>query len=135
MIKAGKALISSWVKGEFYLGVVMSATTQSCVASQFTGDERRRFPRIVASCPVRYFQSNENEWSEAELCDYSATGVRMVSDATILHRSKINLVLLPEAKSRVPGISAEATVVRCGLRDDHRYEIACKLTKVKRQKM
>jgi hypothetical protein len=57
----------------------------------------------------------------------------MVSETTILHSSKIHLVLLPEGNSRVPSIAAEATVLRCGLRDDHRYEIACKLTRVKRQ--
>jgi c-di-GMP-binding flagellar brake protein YcgR len=112
----------------------MSATTQSCVESSFTGSERRKFPRIVASCPVRYLQTNDNDWSKAELCDYSATGVRMVSESTVLQSSKIDLVLMPEAKSRVPGIAAEATVLRCGLRDDHRYEIACKFTKVKRQR-
>ena len=113
----------------------MSVSAQVRAESEGMTKERRRFPRIQASCPVQYSQSSGGLSGEAELCDYSATGVRMLSDTTLLQSSTIQLVLMPDAKSRVPRISAEATVVRCGLRDDHRYEIACKLTKVKRQKM
>jgi len=95
------------------------------------GVERRMFPRIIASCPVRYAQRLGNNWDNAELCDYSATGLRMVCDNTLLQDTKINVELVPEKMMRVPKIVAEAVVVRCGLRDDHRYEIACKLTKVR----
>jgi hypothetical protein len=112
----------------------MSTIVQSCADSQAEGTERRKFPRIQACCPIRYSQLRDNKWGDAELCDYSATGIRMVSDTTILQSSKIHLVLLPGHKSRVPSIAAEATVLRCGLRDDHRYDIACKLTRVKRQR-
>ena len=113
----------------------MSVSAQVCADLEEVGKERRRFPRIQASCPVQYSQSSSGYIGEAELCDYSAAGVRMLSDTTLLQSSTIQLMLMPEAKSRVPRISAEATVVRCGLREDHRYEIACKLTKVKRLKM
>ncbi|MDT8383096.1 MAG: hypothetical protein RRB22_01630 [Gammaproteobacteria bacterium] len=106
------------------------------------GAERRMFPRIVASCPVRYAHRPglahehfaEGHWENADLCDYSATGVRMVCDNTLLQDTKINLELLPGTMRRVPRIVAEAVVVRCGLRDDHRYEIACKLTRVRPSK-
>jgi hypothetical protein len=97
--------------------------------------ERRMFPRIVASCPVRYTQQVEGNWDDAELCDFSATGLRMVCDSTLLQNTKINVELIPERMTNVPKIAAEAVVVRCGLRDDHRYEIACKLTKVRPSKM
>ena len=96
--------------------------------------ERRKFPRIQAHCPVRYVGLIGDAWDAAELRDYSATGVCMISDNTVLQNTKIKLELAPESKSRVPRIAAEATVVRCGLRDDHRYEIACKLTKVRPSK-
>lgn len=96
-----------------------------------SGAERRMFPRIVASCPVRYARRLEGSWDKAELCDYSATGLRMVCDNTLLQDTKINVELIPERMKRIPKIVAEAVVVRCGLRDDHRYEIACKLTKVR----
>ena len=99
------------------------------------GAERRMFPRIMASCPVRYTQQLGGNWDNAELCDYSAAGLRMVCDSTLLHNTKINLELIPERMTNVPKIAAEAVVVRCGLRDDHRYEIACKLTKVRSSKI
>lgn len=100
-----------------------------------SGAERRMFPRIEASCPVRFAHKIEGQWDEAELCDYSATGLRMVCDTTLLQDTKINVELVPGKLIRVPKISAEAVVVRCGLRDDHRYEIACKLTKVSSQRL
>ena len=100
-----------------------------------TGAERRMFPRIMASCPVRYTRQIEGRWDSAELCDYSATGLKMVCDNTVLQDTKINVELIPEKMMRIPKIAAEAIVVRCGLRDDHRYEIACKLTKVSPSKM
>ena len=96
-----------------------------------SGVDRRMFPRIVASCPVRYTRQIEGNWDTAELCDYSAAGLRMVCDNTVLQDTKINVELVPEKMMHVPKIVAEAVVVRCGLRDDHRYEIACKLTKVR----
>jgi hypothetical protein len=95
-----------------------------------SGVERRMFPRITASCPVRYAVHVDGGWDNAELCDYSATGLRMVCDNTLLQDTKINVELIPGKIMRVPKIAAVAVVVRCGLRDDHRYEIACKLTKV-----
>ncbi len=110
----------------------MSANVQSHAGSQTRGSERRKFPRMQAYCSVRYLGEGNNEWGTAELHDYSAIGVRMISDKTLLQSSKVQLELVPESKSRVPGIAAEAIVVRCGLREDHRYEIACKLTRVKR---
>jgi len=100
-------------------------------ATQEKGSERRMFPRIQANCLVRFSLQGDEEWGNAELHDYSAIGVRMVSDTTLLHSSKIQLELVPEKRSRVPRIFAEAVVMRCDLRNDHRYEIACKLTKVK----
>jgi hypothetical protein len=100
-----------------------------------SGAERRKFPRIMATCPVRYTQQIENNWDNAELYDYSATGLRMVCDRTLLQDTKINLELIPGKMVRIPKIAAEAVVVRCGLRDDHRYEIACKLTKVRSSKI
>lgn len=93
--------------------------------------ERRKFPRIVAQCPVRY-QGQQGDWGEAELQDYSATGIRMMCEETLLQNTKLTLHMLPAAKTRIPRLSAEGVVVRCVLGADHRYEIACKLTKVRR---
>ena len=109
----------------------MLANMQS--ESQNVESERRAFPRILARCPVRYSGKSFSELGVAELRDYSAGGVRMISDNILLRSSKIRIELMPESKSRVPRIIAEAVVIRCGMRDDHRYEVACKLTKVNRQ--
>lgn len=112
----------------------MSANMQSQADSQIKQSERRSFPRILARCPVRYSGKSFDELGVAELRDYSASGVRMVSDAVLLNHSKIRIELMPENKSRVPRIIADAVVLRCGMRDDHRYDIACKLTKVSRRR-
>lgn len=112
----------------------MAAKMQSEVDSYHKGDERRLFPRMQASCVVRYAGKNFDELGVAELQDYSAGGVCMVSENIILHSSILRIELVPEGQSRVPKITAEAVVVRCGMRDDHRYDIACKLTKVNRQR-
>lgn len=116
-----------------FLELVMSSNTQSQMGTHIKGNERRLFPRIQARCPVRYAGKNFDELGVAELRDYSAGGVRMVSESLLLHSSIIRIELVPEEQSRVPRITAEAVVVRCGMREDHRYDIACKLTKVKRQ--
>ena len=98
-------------------------------------NERRKFPRIEATCPVLYLQHEivKEPWDNAELRDYSAIGIRMVCDNTLLQDTKINVELIPEKITRIPKVLAEAVVVRCDLRPDHRYEVACKLIKVKRR--
>ncbi len=111
----------------------MSVNGQSVADSEAKYSERRAFPRILARCPVHYSGKSFDELGVAELCDYSAGGVRIISDTFLLRCSQIRIELVPESKSRVPRIIAEATVLRCGMRDDHRYEIACKLLKVKRR--
>jgi hypothetical protein len=92
--------------------------------------ERRKFPRIAAQCPIRY-RGLQGDWGEAELQDYSATGLRMMCEETLLQNTKLSLQLLPGEKTRIPRVTAEGVVVRCILGTDHRYEIACKLIKVK----
>ena len=96
--------------------------------------ERRMFPRIQARCPVRYSGESFAQLGVGELRDYSAGGVRMVSECVLLHNSQIRIELMPEPKSRVPRITADAVVVRCGMRDDHRYEVACRLTRVRHKR-
>lgn len=110
----------------------MSTNMQSQLDTDSEGSERRMFPRILARCPVRYAGKDFDRLGVAELRDYSATGVRMVSESILLNNCIIRIELVPEPKSRVPKISAEAVVLRCGMRADHRYEVACKLIKVAR---
>ena len=120
--------------GWLFRGWVMSLSGQSLGGSPVEDSERRAFPRILARCPVRYSGKSFDELGIAELRDYSAGGVRMISDSILLRCSQIRIELVPESNSRVPPIIAEATVLRCGMRDDHRYDIACKLIKVNRRR-
>ena len=112
----------------------MSAVFQG----QKNGLERRKFPRILACCPVRFAESSgqiDEGWGVAEMKDYSATGMRMVCDKTLLRDTKIILQVLPEKNTRVPQLFAEGVVVRCEINNDHRFEIACRFTRVKRKRV
>lgn len=109
----------------------MSENVQLQADSVREVSERRLFPRIQARCPVRYSGKNFDELGVAELRDYSAGGMRIVSDTLLLQSSKIRIEFVPGPQSRIPKLAAEVVVLRCGVREDHRYEIACKLTKVK----
>ncbi len=55
--------------------------TQGVRAAPF---EKREYPRIEASCPIRYQIEPDEEWQDATLLDYSATGIRMTCDDLIL---------------------------------------------------
>ena len=105
----------------------------SAVISEKKGVERRGFPRIKATCPVHYFTHIGGDWFEAELDNYSANGMCIVADETLIKNTEITIRIMRSAKVTVPPMSANAVVVRCDLSDDHRYRIACKLTRVRRE--
>ena len=94
--------------------------------------EKREYPRVVASCPIRYQTENDAIWHEAQLMDYSATGVRMICDDLLLKGTKLKIVFLPGELQKVPSISAEATVVRFSMDDECRFQIGCEFTTVVR---
>jgi hypothetical protein len=95
--------------------------------------ERRSFPRIRAICPVHYLTHKSGDWCVAELNDYSANGVCFLTDETILSDTEITLRIMRNPKVRVPPMSAIAVVVRCEVNEDHRYKVACKLTRVRHE--
>lgn len=105
----------------------------STVIWEKSNAERRSFPRIKASCLVHYFTHQGGDWFEAELSDYSANGICIITDETILRDTEITIRIMRNAKVRVPPMSAFAKVVRCDLGDDHRYRVACKLTRVRNE--
>lgn len=104
----------------------MSATQSSSGKA-----ERRAFPRINAQCAIRFSTHSQSDWQHAELENYSAAGLCMLCDSTLLVNTQLTLQLMPGDNKLVPPMSAEAVVVRCQLDEDHHYQIACKLTKVR----
>lgn len=105
----------------------------SAVMGEAGGVERRSFPRIKANCPMHYFTHNIGDWCVGELNDYSANGICFLAEETILKNTEITLRIMRNSKVRVPPMSAVAVVVRCDIGDDHRYKVACKLTRVRHE--
>ena len=87
--------------------------------------ERRQYPRIKASCPVRYQIESEDTWHEATLMDYSATGVSIRCDELILKGSSIKIEVLPGCTNNIPKFSAVGVAVRFSLDEHHRFLIGC----------
>lgn len=103
--------------------------TQGLRAEQF---EKREYPRIEASCPIRYQIESDDEWQDATLLDYSATGVRMLCDDLLLKGTKIKIELLPGSLQRIPQISAEGVVVRFSMDEECSFQIGCEFSTVAR---
>lgn len=91
--------------------------------------EKREYPRIKATCPVRYKINSEATWQDAILIDYSATGVCIKCDELILKGSRILVEVLPSCTKNVPPFTAEGIAVRFSLDNEHRYEIGCEFHK------
>ena len=94
--------------------------------------EKREYPRVQASCPIRYQTENDAGWHEATLMDYSATGIRMLCDDLLLKGSKVKIELLPGSLQKIPQISAEAIVVRFSMDDECSFQIGCEFVTVVR---
>lgn len=94
--------------------------------------EKREYPRVNASCPIRYQADDDVEWHEATLMDYSATGIRMLCDDLLLKETKIKIELLPASLQKIPQISAEAVVVRFSMDDECSFQIGCEFITVVR---
>ncbi len=105
----------------------------SAVVSEQEKSDRRVFPRFKANCPVHYFTRIGGSWCEAELEDYSANGILIHCDETLLQNTKITIQIMRNPKTTVPAMAASAVVVRCDLDEGHRYRVACKLTRVRRE--
>lgn len=100
--------------------------------------EKREYPRIKASCPIRY-QTDQNdetgetdEWQDAQLIDYSATGIRMLCDDLLLKGTKIKIELLPGSLQKIPQLSVEGVVVRFTMDDECQFQIGCEFLTVVR---
>ena len=106
----------------------------SVTKSEKNKQERRAFPRFKAQCELHYFAKNGGVWNQAILKDYSAGGVCFLGEETLTQDSKISIQITRDAHPAVPPMTASAVVVRCEIDENHRYRIACKLTRVRDEK-
>jgi len=96
--------------------------------------ERRAFPRIQASCPVLYQLRENSRWLVAKLEEYSATGIRMICDDNLSEGTEIAIEIKPGSQKTIPGITAQARVVRVAESDENQFRVSCKILKVMRNK-
>ena len=94
--------------------------------------EKREYPRVQATCPIRYQTDSVDEWQNATLLDYSATGIRMLCDDLLLKGTKLTIELLPGSLQHIPQISAEAVVVRFSMDDECSFQLGCEFRSVVR---
>jgi c-di-GMP-binding flagellar brake protein YcgR len=94
--------------------------------------DKREYPRVEASCPIRYQVNNSDVWESATLLDYSATGIRMLCDDLLLKGTRMNIELLPGSLQKIPQISVEAIVVRFSMDDECNFQIGCEFLSVVR---
>ena len=81
-------------------------------------NELRKFPRITANCPARYFDSVTQYWQTAHLINLSATGLLMHVEVPVLEGSEISIQVEPGDRKTVPAIRCFGTVARCDLTDE-----------------
>jgi c-di-GMP-binding flagellar brake protein YcgR len=94
--------------------------------------EKREYPRVEASCPIRYQTDDANVWEDATLLDYSATGIRMLCDDLLLKGTKLKLEVLPGSLQHIPQISVEGVVVRFSMDEECSFQIGCEFVSVVR---
>lgn len=93
--------------------------------------EQRMFPRIPAQCPVLYRAAESKYWYEGKLVNFSATGVRIECDEMLLPGTPVFIEIRPGDDKVIPAVTGKGTVVRCEANAHLRYEVSCRLTKVK----
>ena len=96
--------------------------------------EKREYPRVEGSCPVRYTVGDSGVWVDAMLLDYSATGIRLLCDDLLLKGTKIKIEVLAEVNHHIPRMSVECVVVRFAMDDTCSFQIGCEIVSTVRLK-
>ena len=95
--------------------------------------DRRQYPRIKASCPIRYTVGDSDVWEDAMLFDYSATGIRLICDDLLLRGTKIKIEVLPKTHQHIPQLPVECVVNRFALDDTCSFQIGCEFVSTARK--
>ncbi len=107
-----------------------NSNEKSTTTHKEDSDERRDYPRFKAGSLVQYLASDINEWCEAELVDYSASGACFRCDRALSPDTEITIHVMSNDMKSVPAMVVSATIVRCSNGESNRYEIACKFVDV-----
>jgi len=92
-------------------------------------EERRKFPRNKAQCPLNYFTRTTGHWNDAYLQNYSRGGICFICNESLQQDTKITIQITEEAHKEVPAMAVSAVVVRCEEKDGRQYKVACKFTR------
>jgi hypothetical protein len=95
-------------------------------------EERRKFPRVSASCPVLYRLDFSDRWHVGKMVDYSAIGIRITCENNLPEGTKLAIQIKPGSIKTIPEYSAEGQVARSEVDGDQHYTISIKILKVLR---
>ena len=97
-------------------------------------DEKRKFPRIPADCPVLFRSQSNHQWNLARMMDFSATGLSLIFANASKEGVTIEFQIQPGDNKLVPEITGYAKILRCIPMDNNEFHISCRLTKVNMSK-
>jgi c-di-GMP-binding flagellar brake protein YcgR len=87
------------------------------------GHNQRVFPRIDLQCPISYRDQRRDAWVLSRLVDFSADGLRMVTDHPIQKNQTIIFQMRPDRQKILRG---QGTVVRCVDQGNFEFHVAVK---------
>jgi len=97
-------------------------------------DEKRKFPRMPAECPILFRCQSNHVWKLGKMMDISATGLSLVCPEPCKEDITIEFQVQPGDNKLVPAITGYAEILRCIPMDNNEYHISCKLTRVNMSK-
>ena len=93
---------------------------------------KRFFPRTDTECQILYAIGSSGRWRKASLVNMSATGLLMTCSEPLLRNINITVKTKPGVNRLVPTFTGKGKITRCNTldKDNHIYQISCKLSKV-----
>ncbi len=96
-------------------------------------DEKRKFPRIPAECPILYKPAQQDKWVLARLFDLSATGFSMICTQQIAEHTRLAFQIKKCSNKLVPELCGECEVTRSLPGQHNDYVVSCKILKIERK--
>ena len=95
-------------------------------------DEKRKFPRMPAECPILYKLAQHDKWILAKLFDLSATGFSMICTQKIEANTHMAFQVKKCSNTLVPELSGQCEVRRSIINQNGDYIVSCKILKIDR---